>query len=63
MIITRDQVQDAITDMFSRCEVARAVGVSMKDHVEGAAIPAGWWYDPMTCFYLPPNFSFEGGRA
>ena len=57
---TREFVEETITSMFRRAEMAQlAGGISEKDRVEGRAIPDGYWFDYLTSYYLPPNVNLD----
>ena len=52
---TEEMIVDTLKIFYRRCETAKHIGISKKDAVEGTKIPAGWVYEPMTCYFLPPN--------
>jgi hypothetical protein len=61
--ITREDVETSLAEMEFISGIAQSVGIPLKDVVDGKPIPSAWWFDPVTLYYLPPGFTFRGGRA
>lgn len=57
--LTIEDIEQAINNIFSRCAIAKVVGLSLFDF-ENMTEPLldGWWFDHQTQYFLPPNFSF-----
>jgi len=58
MRLTIEYTKAGIESFFRLCALHSQIGVSLKDVVEGAAIPEGWELDPTTYYYLPKNIEF-----
>lgn len=58
--ITPEVAGELLKFTTKRCELAElAGGIALEDVVDGVCkVPAGWWFDPFSWYYLPPTFSF-----
>ena len=57
MTLTKETVSGVIDTMFRRCEAAKkSGGIPYRDYIDGRIeLPRGWWLDPQTQYFLPPN--------
>jgi hypothetical protein len=53
-------VAEILRQSFDRCSEAQmAGGIREIDVVNGKSLPAGYWLDPVSQWYVPINFQFS----
>lgn len=55
MRLTKEMVEEIISDSLRRCKAAKAIGLPLYKAMDGEPIPDGWELDYETLYYLPPN--------
>lgn len=64
MQIDADQIKQIIDEAFSRCQLAEMVGgIRHQDVVERNLSTDGYWFDDLTCWWIPVGVSLDAGRA
>jgi len=63
--MTPQFVEETLRYFLERCEIAHMAGgiPSMKLVATRTAPPPGYWHDPITEYWMPPNFTFDGGNS